>query len=150
MTIDQQTALSEEETNRFLGSHETGVLALAHADDPYAVPVSYGYDSDERLFYLRLVSTEDSRKQQFLTPESQARLVVYEETDGTYRSVVAAGRLEEITREELSVDHVNQYGDAKRPLFEMWGEPRSDLDVQLFRLRPDDLSGRQVEFDREA
>lgn len=149
MTIDQQTALSEGETDRFLGRHETGVLALARDDDPYAIPISYGYDPDERLFYLRLVSTPESRKRQFLTSAPRARLVVYEKDGDTYRSVVAAGTLEKIPRAELSVEHIEQYGEAKRPLFEIWGESRGELEVQLFRLRPDELSGRRVDVIRE-
>lgn len=149
MTIDQQTALSEGETDRFLGRNETGVLALARDGNPYAIPVSYGYDSDEGLFYLRLVSTPESRKRQFLTSAPRARLVVYEEAGDTYWSVIAAGTLEQVPREELSVEHIEQYGDAKRPLFEIWGESRGELEVQLFRLRPTDVSGRRVDIDHE-
>lgn len=149
MTIDQQTALSEGETDRFLGRHETGVLALARDDDPYAIPISYGYDPDQRLFYLRLVSTPESRKRQFLTSGPRARLVVYEADGDTYRSVVAAGTLETIPRAELSVEHIEQYGDAKRPLFEIWGDSLPALNVRLYRLDPDELSGRRAEMERD-
>lgn len=149
MSLDQQTELSASEVDDFLGSHETGVLSLAHDDDPYAVPVSYGYAADERTLYLRLVSTPDSEKRAFLASSPEARLVVYENDADVYRSIIASGTLEEIPREELTAEHVEQYGEAGRPLFEIWGEEKPDLQIQLYRLRPDELSGRRVVVERE-
>lgn len=150
MGLDHQTALSRDEVDALLGRHETGVLSLARADEPYAVPISYGYDADARQLYLRLVSTPDSEKRQFVRSEAPARLVVYEEGDGIYESVVAIGAIEEIPREELTVEHLEQYGDAKRPLFEIWGQSKADLDVDLYRLDPETLSGHRVFVDRDA
>ena len=150
MTLNQETELSPGELDSVLARHETGVLALARGDEPYAVPVSYGYDADERRFYVRLVSTPHGEKRQFLPAARLARLVVYEEDDPVYRSVVTVGTLEEVPRDELTVDHVEQYGEARRPLFEIWGESRADLDVGLYRLDPDELSGRRIEVDRTS
>lgn len=48
MPIEQRTELSPAETDEFIGQHETGVLSLAREDDPYAIPISYGYDAGER------------------------------------------------------------------------------------------------------
>ena len=150
MTLDRHTELSPEETDALLARHETGVLALARADDPYAIPISYGYDSVARAFFLRLVSTPDSEKRRFLGSSPRGRLVVYEEAGDTYTSVVATGVLEEVDRDALTVEHVEQFGAARRPLFEIWGGSRADLDVRLYRLDPAELSGRRVEVDRST
>lgn len=144
MTLDQETELSPAETDALLARHETGVLSLARDDEPYAIPVSYGYDADARRVYLRLVTTPDSEKRRFLVDAPRASLVVYERDDDGYRSVVATGRLSEVERDDLTVEHVEQYGDAKRPLFEMWDESRPHLDVTLYRFDPDDLGGRRI------
>ncbi|MFC7047344.1 pyridoxamine 5'-phosphate oxidase family protein [Halobacteriaceae archaeon GCM10025711] len=149
MVLDQQTELSKTEIDALLGRHETGVLSLARENEPYAIPVSYGFDAEEGRFYLRLVSTAESEKRRFLSSSPQARLVVYDETGNRYRSVVAAGTLEEVSRDELTVEHIEQYGNAKRPLFEIWGDAKPDLDVRLYRLEPDSLSGYLIEVDRE-
>ncbi|WP_336136685.1 pyridoxamine 5'-phosphate oxidase family protein [Natronomonas amylolytica] len=149
MPIDRRTEMTEEETAAFLGRQETGVLALAREDAPYAIPISYGFDADAREFYMRLVSTPDSEKREFLASEPQARLVIYDEVDDVYRSVIAIGPLEEIDPGELSVEEIQQYGEAKRPLFEIWPEQKGDLDIELYRLRPDSLSGRLIEVDRD-
>lgn len=148
MTLDQQTELSREETDAFLARHETGVLSLARDDEPYAIPISYGYDADRRQFFLRLVSTPESEKRRFLASAPRTRLVVYEEDGDTYRSVVVVGTLREVSRDELTVEHIEQYGETKRPLFEIWGASRKDLDVKLYRLEPEGLSGRRVDVDR--
>jgi nitroimidazol reductase NimA-like FMN-containing flavoprotein (pyridoxamine 5'-phosphate oxidase superfamily) len=149
MPIDRRTEMTEEETAAFLGRQETGVLALAREDAPYAIPISYGFDADAREFYMRLVSTPDSEKREFLASEPQARLVVYDEVDDVYRSVIAIGPLEEIDPGELSVEEIQQYGEAKRPLFEIWPQQKGDLDIELYRLQPDSLSGRLIEIDRD-
>lgn len=149
MAIDRRTELSAEATDDFLGRHETGVLALARTDEPYAIPVSYGYDADDRRFYLRLVSTPDSEKRRVLGSSPAARLVVYEAEADVYRSVIAIGTLERIDPDELTVEDIQQYGAAKRPLFEIWPQQKGDLDIDLYRLDPDTLSGRLIEVDRE-
>lgn len=148
MTIASETALSETSTREFLGRHETGVLSLARKDEPYSIPISYGYDAQANRFFFRLVSTPDSEKRAFLSATPAARFVVYEEEDDIYQSAVATGDLEEIPREDLTVEHVEQYGSSKRPLFEIWGQSKAELDVELYVLEPDDISGQRVEIDR--
>ncbi|MGM0591631.1 MAG: pyridoxamine 5'-phosphate oxidase family protein [Halobacteriota archaeon] len=148
MVLDQETEMSSEEVGDLLGRHETGVLSLARDDEPYAIPISYGYDATEQQFYMRLVSTPQSEKRRFLSSSPQARLVVYEEDDDTYRSVVAIGTLEAVSMDELTVEHIQQYGDAKRPLFEIWADAKADLDIYLYKLEPAEMSGRLVVVDR--
>ncbi|GAB7095018.1 pyridoxamine 5'-phosphate oxidase family protein [Halolamina litorea] len=150
MPLARETEMTREETDAFLGEKETGVLSLAEADDPYAAPVSYGYDPERRTFYFRLVSTPESEKRRFLRPDTSARFAVYDDDgEGEYRSVVAAGRLHEIDPAELSVEQIQQYGEAKRPLFEIWGEPKAELDIRLYEFETTELTGRRTEFDRE-
>jgi nitroimidazol reductase NimA-like FMN-containing flavoprotein (pyridoxamine 5'-phosphate oxidase superfamily) len=149
MALEKQTEMTRSDTDALLGRHETGVLSLARGDDPYAIPISYGYDADDRTFYLRLVSTPESEKRKFLSSNPDVRLVVYEEDEPTYRSAVVTGTLHEIPRDEMTVEHVEQYGEAKRPLFEIWGESKRDLDIKLYELRADTVSGRHIELDTD-
>lgn len=149
MSLDQQTELSSEEIDAFLGRYETGVLSLARDSEPYAIPISYGYDGEDRQFFVRLVSTPESEKQQFLASSPETRLVVYENEEDVYRSVIATGQLEEVPREELTVEHIEQYGETRRPLFEIWGESKADLEVRLYTLDPEKLNGRKVTVERD-
>ncbi|SEH12774.1 hypothetical protein SAMN04487967_0958 [Natronorubrum sediminis] len=149
MAIDQETEMSDAAVDDFLGRHETGVLSLARTDDPYAIPISYGYDEEERAFYLRLVSTPNSEKREYLESAPSARLVVYDEHDSTYRSIIATGSLENIPPSALTPEQIAQYGEAKRPLFEIWAQAKADLDIELYRLEPDSLNGRRTDVERD-
>lgn len=149
MVLDKQSEMAPTEIDALLGRHETGVLSLAGADEPYAIPISYGYHADARRFYLRLVSTPESEKRTFLSSSPRTRIVVYEEDEPIYRSVVAKGWLEHVSVDELTVEDIEQYGHAKRPLFEIWADMKRDLDIQLYALEPEELTGRRVEIDRE-
>lgn len=150
MSAPKEIEMSTEEIDEFLGRHETGVLTLARDGSPYSIPISYGYDTTDRIFYLRLVSTPESEKREFLESAPETRIVVYHEEDqSTYRSVIAKGTLTQIQPDTLSVSQIEQYGDAQRPLFEIWGEDKEELDIQLFRCSPEQLSGRRTEVDRD-
>lgn len=150
MTLAEETEMSSSEIDAFLGQMETGVISFAREGEPYSIPISYGYDTDSRTFYLRLVSTPESRKHAFLVSSPAASLVVYEGSDAasTYRSVVATGRLEAVDPDELSPEQIAQYGEAGRPLFEIWGVEKPDLDIQLYEFQPEELSGRRTEIER--
>ena len=147
MALDQQTEMSRAETDALLARNETGVLSLARADEPYAIPISYGYDAEAQTFYLRLVSTPESEKREFLSSSPAVRLVVSEEAEPEYRSVVAKGTLRQVSTDEMTVERIEQFGDAKRPLFEIWGESKTDLRIQLYELDADEVSGRFIELD---
>jgi nitroimidazol reductase NimA-like FMN-containing flavoprotein (pyridoxamine 5'-phosphate oxidase superfamily) len=145
MALDAQTAMDDDAIDDLLERHETGVLSLARDGDPYAIPISYGYDGEERRFYFRLVSTPESEKRRFLAADPPCRLVVYEDDHPVYRSVLARGDLESVDPGALDPDDIAQYGSAKRPLFEIWSDAKPDLDVQLFRFDPVDLAGRRID-----
>lgn len=144
MGTRQYDELGQDAISEMLGRNETGVLALARSDDPYAIPVSYGYDGVDRRLYLQLVSTADSEKQRFLGATTPARLVVSEQRDGDYTSVIADGTLRKVFRDELSVEQIHQYGGSKRPLLEAWGEGE---DIDLYELDPETLTGRRFTID---
>ena len=150
MAIEQENEMTDAEIDDFLSRHETGVLSLARTDEPYAIPISYGYDDDNRDFYMRLVSTPESEKRQFLESSPAARLVVYDEADSSYRSIIATGSLESIEPSELTPEEIAQYGEAKRPLFELWADGKEDLRIELYRLEPATLNGRWTKIDRQA
>ncbi|MFB6253467.1 MAG: pyridoxamine 5'-phosphate oxidase family protein [Halobacteriaceae archaeon] len=148
MALDEETELTDEEIDNFLSRQETGVLSLARENKPYSIPISYGYDSTNRLFYLRLVSNPESEKRKFLSTSPKSRLVIYSSESETYYSVIAVGTLNEVTEDQLTSEHIEQYGEAKRPLFEIWGMSKEELNVLLYQLDPDEINGRQVTVNR--
>jgi hypothetical protein len=149
MATNSEVEMTDAEVDAFLSRHETGVLSLARDETPYAIPISYGFDEESRDAFLRLVSTPDSEKREFLASNPQARIVVYEEDEDTYQSVVGVGTLRRVDLDELTPETISQYGDTRRPLFEIWADGKPDLDINLYRFVPDRLTGRTVVVDRD-
>lgn len=147
MSLNERRDMSDSHVDALLARHETGVLSLAKDNAPHAFPVSYGYDPDERIIYLRLVSGPTSEKRELLTGCPSAQFVVYEHHESTINSVIATGTLERRSLSELKTEDIEAFGHAKRPLFEMWSEPTSDLDIRLYAFEPDVLSGRRIDVD---
>ena len=149
MSISREVEMSVADVDAFLRGHETGVLSLARGASPYAIPISYGYDADARQLYMRLVSTPESEKREFLSSDPDARIVVYDQDDDVYRSVVLKGELEQIDPNDLTVETIEQYGETRRPLFEIWAQGKADLDIELYRFVPEMISGRKVTVERD-
>jgi len=149
MPTNSEVEMTDAEVNAFLSRHETGVLSLARDATPYAIPISYGFDEQSRDAFLRLVSTPDSEKRAFLASNPQARIVVYEEDGNEYQSVVGIGTLHRVDLEELTPETIAQYGNTRRPLFEIWADGKPDLDIELYRFVPEQLTGRSIVVDRD-
>lgn len=148
MAFNTESEMDDAELDEFLAAHETGVLSLARDDEPYAIPISYGYDTSDRTIYVRLVSTPESEKRDFLSSSPRTRIVVYDDEDDLYRSVVVIGTLDAIEPQDLTAEDIEQYGKTKRPLFEIWAQDKRALDIELYRCEAETVSGRIVEIDR--
>lgn len=135
--------MDRTEVEAFLGNEGTGVLALAQDDESYAFPVSYGFDAVDGTFYLRLAFHPDSEKRAFLGPDSTVSLVVSDEREGKWRSVVARGRLRETGEAAIDSSVVEAIRRVNIPFFTVFDRPARELDFQLFRLAPDDLTGHK-------
>ena len=149
MATNSEVEMTDAEVDAFLSRHETGVLSLARDETPYAIPISYGFDEESRDVFLRLVSTPDSEKREFLGSDPQARIVVYEEDGDEYGSVVVVGTLRRVDLDELTPETIAQYGETRRPLFEIWADGKSDLDIDLYRFVPERLTGRTIIIERD-
>lgn len=150
MTITQQVAMSDEEIREYLATHQTAVMSLRGSDNPYAVPITYRFDPDEETFYFRLVFPRRSEKREFLPDVPECWLVSYDEEYPLFQSVIAKGTPREIPKEEITAEHVTQLGETQPPLFEMWASPRSDVDIRLYEMDPEEMSGRRIEVETDS
>lgn len=147
MTVDEQVEMTDEQIDEFLTSRQVGVLALAHGGEPYAIPITYHYDPETRNFHFRMVYSAQSSKRHFFGDEPRSHLVVYEESPPRYRSVVAKGRPRELEDTDIDIEYIKTFGEMMRPLFELWTETRSDLEIQLYEIDPTDISGRLIDLE---
>lgn len=142
MSAESPGSLTEPEIAALLSSGGTGVLSLAKANTPYAVPVSYAFDAEARTFYLRLGDAGDSEKFTFLDASESVRLVVYDDGPDRTWSVVAAGTIDVIPDSELTPALVERLADGEYPQFDLWDESKSAIDFTIARLAVTELTGR--------
>lgn len=135
--------MSDAEIETFLGNGGTGVLALAADDESYAIPISYGFDATDGTFYVRLAFHPDSEKRRFLGPNRTVSLVVSEERADGWRSVVARGRLRETGEAAIDSSVVEAIHRVDIPFFTILDRSARELDFELYRLRPETLTGHR-------
>jgi nitroimidazol reductase NimA-like FMN-containing flavoprotein (pyridoxamine 5'-phosphate oxidase superfamily) len=142
MSEDSPVEMTPEEIDAFLGTGGTGVLSLSAEGDaaPHSVPVSYGYDANERTFYFRLAVGPDSEKGE--VTDRPVTFVTYREEDG-WESVVARGRLESIEEVDAPNEALAGLGRVDIPLVDAFDSAVRHVDFAFVRLEPDDTTGRR-------
>lgn len=150
MTLAQQAAMSDEAIHDFLADHQTAVMSVRGGEGPYAVPITYRFDPETETFYFRLVFPRRSEKREFLPELPECWLVSYIEDDPIYQSVIAKGQPEEIKEDEITPEHVTQLGETSRPLFEMWEPSRANVDIRLYEMEAEELSGRRIDTESHS
>lgn len=143
MSDTQSIAMDADECDAFLGTGGTGVISFAESSDkpPHSIPVSYGYDATERVFYFRLAVGPDSEKEEIAG--RHVTFVSYGEEDEGWRSVVVRGRLEETTEEAVATETLQGLQQVHIPLVDIFGRPPKDVPFEFYRLVPDEMTGRK-------
>lgn len=141
--MDELTATSMDATEivDFLQSQQTGVLSLADEDDAYGIPVSFAYQPDDQRIYFRLGFAPGSQKQKYLRTTARASFVTHARTDAGWKSVVAAGRLEEVAEGGLDASIVETVKGLHIPYFKVFDRPTGELEFRIVRLDVDSLHG---------
>jgi len=142
--------MTDEEIESFLGDGGVAVVSFARDDEPYSIPVSYGYDPAAGQFYVRLGFAPDSEKEAFAGPNRRVSIVVHRETDDGWASVVARGTLREVTEAAIDAQVVRAIRRVDIPLVSIFDAPTRELDFRLYRVAVDDLSGRTERTERET
>lgn len=93
--------MTEEELQEFLTEQGVGVLGLADEELPYLLPLSFGFDGEDALYFVYLLFGPESRKETLTERTDRARFLVYDAAS-TYdwRSASLAGSFEPVTEEE--------------------------------------------------
>lgn len=140
--------LTDDERDRFLGDGGTGVLSFSTSVDepPVSLPVSYGYFADAVSIYFRLSMPDGSRKQRLV--DNPVSFVVHRETKAGWRSVIATGRLTEVTDAPYDSAALQGLWAVDIPTVDVFERPPAEIPYRTFRLIPDEVTGRK-EVDSE-
>ena len=138
--------LVEDEIEETLTAVGVGVLSMVDDEEPYGIPVSFGYDDGEISFILQSDKAAESHKLAALSAEPRVCLTVVQQERApreVWRSVVVTGELIEppLDREEAAIDALTDNATFV-PGFNVFDAPDSDIDINIFRLDQTDLSGR--------
>ena len=121
----------------------TGVLSMSADGVPYGVPISFGYDGDDRLYFVFLAQSVELRKESYAERSELASFTAYDvDADGSWRSVIVSGSLDRITIDEWDAAREALAGNAYRSnQFEKY---EIDENPNVWALDIDDRSGRAV------
>jgi nitroimidazol reductase NimA-like FMN-containing flavoprotein (pyridoxamine 5'-phosphate oxidase superfamily) len=135
--------LDESGIDELLTEAGVGVLSMSADGVPYGVPLSFGYDGDDNLYFVFLGSTTELRKETYAEQSEVASFTTSDiSTDGSWRSVIVAGPLDRITpgewdkAREAMID--NAYQSKLLAEYELQENPN------VWTLEIQDRSGRAV------
>lgn len=138
--------LPDDQAKEILKASRLGVLALAHDDASYAIPLYYAYDGEAVYFHCH-----PGVKDEWIEADKRACLVViHVESENVWESVQVFGPVEklslssDIQKAKNALYHVpfppaEGHGPSGKPV-------RTDQDLYYIRLSPDEVHGKGSTF----
>jgi len=143
MTIDDLEdadvlRMDHEEITAFLTAHGAGVLGLPSDGAPYLLPLSYGYDGADALYFTYVLDGE-SRKEVLSDRADTSSFLVYTASSPfQWQSVLLEGHIEAV--DPGAYDDLREtISDAWRPA--VFEQAAADDDVAIYRFSITDRAG---------
>ena len=150
MTVDPYAQwmgepMAEDDIEALLTAANHGVLGLADGDEPYTIPVSFGYD-DGDVFFAFVRTGPDSEKFEFIESGATARLLVTDiKARFDWQSVAVTGPVEAVSLTDSNWARLVETLD-ENPWFSTAFEDDERVEgVQGWRLVPEDVVGLEVQ-----
>jgi len=137
--------MAEDDVETLLTAANHGVLGLADGDEPYTIPVSFGYD-DGDIFFAFVRTGPDSEKFEFIESGATARLLVTDiKARFDWQSVAVTGPVEAVSLTDSNWARLVETLD-NNPWFSTAFEDDEHVEgVQGWRLVPDAVAGLEVQ-----
>jgi hypothetical protein len=135
--------LDEGEIDEVLTEVGVGVLSMSADGVPYGVPLSFGYDGVDSLYFVFLGATAQLRKETYAEQSDVASFTTFEvDPDGSWQSVIVSGPLERITIEEWDTAREAMVDNAYQS--NLLAEYELQENPNVWALETRDRSGRAV------
>ncbi|WP_310732551.1 MULTISPECIES: pyridoxamine 5'-phosphate oxidase family protein [Halostella] len=106
--------------------------------------MSYGYDADTGNFYFRFaIGPEDTGKKDFIDEDREISFVTYDETDRGWRSVIATGRPDAVTKSALDTEVAEAMQRVRIPFVDVYDSYPLTPVFRFFQLIPEEVTGQQ-------
>lgn len=136
--------LDREAVDAFLREQGTGTLSLTNGSDAYGVPISFGFDGADSIYFVFLRIGERSRKEAFAESTERACLTVYDVTSKhAWTSVVVSGPIRRIEDDEWPTLEAAIGDNAWYPSLFSEAEPMQD--IQGWELQIEERTGQHSE-----
>ncbi len=135
--------MNDSEIATLLTEQGVGVLSLRADGVPYGVPLSFGYDGADRLYFLFVGHSEQLKKETYAETSEVASFVTFDiDPDGSWRSVMVTGSLERITPEQWETAREALTDNAFES--ELFAGDTIESHPNVWALEIDEQSGRAV------
>lgn len=134
---------ADEEIDEVLTEMGIGVLSMSADGVPYGVPLSFGYDGEDTLYFVFLDASTELRKERYAEQADIASFTTFDvDPDGSWRSVIVAGSLERITIDEWDTAREAMADNAYQS--ELLSEYELQENTNVWALTIEERSGRAV------
>ena len=141
------TPMDDRDIDRLLTDAGWGVLSLADGDEPYSIPVSFGYEGDA-VFLALIRDSPENTKFEFVDDGSRARLLVTD-IGGRFdwQSIAVTGTVRALDRDSTEWDHAVEVLDDNAWFSTDFQRADGIEAVTLWRLAIDEVRGLEVRED---
>lgn len=137
------TEMDESAIDDVLTEMGVGILSMSADGMPYGVPLSFGYDGEDGLYFLFLGATADLRKETYADQSDVASFTAFDVgSDGPWRSVIVSGELDRIGPREWDAAREAMLDNAYRS--DLLGERELRENPNVWVLDIAERSGRAV------
>lgn len=135
--------LDDAEIDDVLREVGVGILSMSDGGVPYGVPLSFGYDGTQTLYFLFLDASTELRKETYAERAEQVSFTTLEmNPDGSWRSVIVSGSIDRITVDEWDAAREAMADNAFQS--NLLSEYELQENPNVWALEIDEWSGRGV------
>ena len=135
--------MDDPEIDDVLTDVGVGVLSMSADGVPYGVPLSFGYDGNERLYFVFVDASAELRKEAYAEQTDLASFTTFDVCpDGSWKSVIVSGRLDRITIDEWDIARQAMTDNAYRS--DLFDKYEIQENPNVWTLDIEDRSGRAV------
>jgi len=138
--------MTDAEIDALLDEVGFGVLSMSLDGVPYGLPLSFGYDGENRLYFVFVGHSDEGRKTEYAERADVVSFLAYDVADADdWRSVVVDGSLDRITIDDWEAAREALGENGWRP--QLLSDVDPDQDPRVWALEIESRSGRKVSRD---
>lgn len=138
------TPMAQRDIDDLLEANGYGILSLASDDEPYSLPISFGYDGSD-VYFVFLEDSPDGRKFDFVEEGGTARLLVTDiGSRFDWQSIAVTGPVRRVPTDSKDWDHLVEALEDNAWFSSDFQRAGDIEDMYGFRLEPDGVRGLEV------